>query len=186
MGENIEDEIFYVNPPHCLGCRQCELSCAQAHMDTTLAEAVLNSVPIVKRIRVVSVDGMSVPLQCRQCEEAPCLLSCPMRAISRKNGVVSVNESYCVGCKICELVCPFGAIEVGKEKTSQHQEARSVAKKCDRCEEWRLKNNQDECACVLACPTKTLKLLDIAAYRRKLSESRAREIVCSHNALNKE
>lgn len=34
---------------------------------------------------------------------------CP--ALFENNGTISVNENLCVGCKLCELSCPYGAVK---------------------------------------------------------------------------
>jgi len=48
-------------------------------------------------------------------------------------GVVSwVNEDLCVGCKTCEAICPFGAIEVDPE-TKKSKVSEPVCKGCGTC-----------------------------------------------------
>jgi len=51
--------------------------------------------------------------KCRACKK--CLsLGCP--AISFKEGKAHIDFTLCVGCGVCEGLCPFGAIENGGEK----------------------------------------------------------------------
>ena len=48
------------------------------------------------------------PDKCRSCKK--CMgLGCP--AISMKEGKAHIDTTLCVGCKVCEGLCPFGAIE---------------------------------------------------------------------------
>ncbi|UCD92524.1 MAG: CoB--CoM heterodisulfide reductase iron-sulfur subunit A family protein [Methanobacteriota archaeon] len=48
-------------------------------------------------------------------------------------GVVScVNEDLCVGCKTCEFICPFGAIEVDPE-TNKSKVSEPLCKGCGTC-----------------------------------------------------
>jgi hydrogenase-4 component A len=54
-----------------------------------------------------------MPVQCRQCEDAPCKLVCPVKAIVFKNDSIQLNETLCIGCKMCGLACPFGVILPG-------------------------------------------------------------------------
>jgi hydrogenase-4 component A len=54
-----------------------------------------------------------MPLQCRHCESPNCAAVCPVRAITLKNDAVTLNETLCIGCKLCALACPFGAIIPG-------------------------------------------------------------------------
>ena len=45
--------------------------------------------------------------KCRACKR--CMgLGCP--AISMKNGKARIDTTLCVGCGVCEQLCPFGAI----------------------------------------------------------------------------
>ena len=51
-----------------------------------------------------------VHIQCRHCEDAPCAEVCPVAAITHGDNTIDLNESTCIGCKMCALACPFGAI----------------------------------------------------------------------------
>jgi carbon-monoxide dehydrogenase iron sulfur subunit len=87
----------------------------------------------------------SVPLQCRHCEEAPCVLICPTKAI-KKTGVeepVIIDSSLCIGCKFCVQVCPFGVVFLDSQ-------GKGIIK-CDLCLE-KLKKDKLP-VCVESCPT---------------------------------
>ena len=98
---------------------------------------------------------------------------CPVNAISREDGRVTVNEQECIGCKLCACVCPFGAIHASgtnidgvagrAQFTPNMPEGTSsmlkweirvptVAVKCDLCA------YDKECGphCVAVCPTQAL------------------------------
>jgi len=48
---------------------------------------------------------------CRQCEEAPCVKSCPTEALEKqKDGIVKRYNLRCVACRTCCYACPFGTI----------------------------------------------------------------------------
>ena len=38
---------------------------------------------------------------------------CPVKAITVRNHSIALNETLCIGCKLCGLACPFGAIIPG-------------------------------------------------------------------------
>lgn len=99
-------KALYINYEKCTGCRLCELVCAVSH------DGVSN--PARSRIKVMKweSEGLYVPMSCQQCQDAPCMNVCPMKAISRNNEteVVSVDYDVCIGCRSCTLVCPFGAM----------------------------------------------------------------------------
>ncbi|MCR6629136.1 MAG: 4Fe-4S dicluster domain-containing protein [Magnetospirillum sp.] len=181
-----ENVIIYADPERCLGCHSCELACAMAHSDAhDLVEAVARELPLRARNRVVLGDGVTMPIQCRQCEDAPCTFACPTGACRQAGGQIQINEQACVGCKLCALVCPFGAITVRSEEVVEDgaRTHRGVAKKCDLCVSWRGANGKTETACVEACPTRAIRLVDLGAYRLALAEARARELAQSHRHM---
>ena len=51
-----------------------------------------------------SLDRPVLTDACNAC--ALCALFCPEGAISRTNGAMAIDELYCKGCGICEVVCP--------------------------------------------------------------------------------
>ena len=57
-------------------------------------------------------EGIYIPMTCQQCQDAPCLNVCPVKAISQDEelGRVSVDYNTCIGCRSCVSVCPFGAM----------------------------------------------------------------------------
>jgi indolepyruvate ferredoxin oxidoreductase alpha subunit len=61
----------------------------------------------VKAKAPLRVDG-AVCRSCKKCVK----LGCP--AISMKNGKARIDATLCVGCGVCEQLCPFGAIGGGE------------------------------------------------------------------------
>jgi Fe-S-cluster-containing hydrogenase component 2 len=70
--------------------------------------------PARSRIRVVKweAEGLYIPMTCQQCQDAPCLNVCPVKAISRdgESTQVTVDYDVCIGCRSCVGACPFGAM----------------------------------------------------------------------------
>ena len=58
------------------------------------------------RLTVVRDGGLAVPVQCRQCEAAPCAAACPTGALFSDGRSVAVNTAACTGCKACLAACP--------------------------------------------------------------------------------
>ena len=165
-------KTIVVNIEKCLACKSCELACALVHSKSKVLEEAVAESPKPQRMVAVEAAGeFAVPIQCRHCENAPCITACPTKAIHRPSadGPVLIDRDRCIGCRFCLIVCPFGVIYVSPD-------GRAVTK-CDLCIERTRMGEQP--ACVEACPTKAMRLADekdLAANKRKLA---AEEIVAS-------
>jgi len=144
----------------CVGCRSCEIACAVEHSASkTLRGAVRESPRPQRRVSVEMAGAHGLPIQCRQCEDAPCVAVCPTGALHRETdlGPVLVESEYCIGCRMCMLVCPFGVMGLSRDG--------KAAVKCDQCIE-RTSAGQDP-ACVSACPTGALQYVEMDDYLRQ-------------------
>lgn len=179
MAIQCENSIVFATPEKCVGCKKCEAACVSAHINMPFREAKKRGIPVVPRIKVMKVDNLKFPIQCRHCEDAPCAHACPFGAIQQVNGMVNVVESLCVGCKMCVMACPFGAIEVGVEGEAEQggRTNHGSAKKCDLCQAWRASNGKEVCACVEACPKHALQFIDLDTYRKAQAQAKVAELV---------
>lgn len=125
-----------------------------------------------------------VPVQCQQCEKPPCVKACPVRATFRdSNGVVVIDYNWCIGCRMCQLACPYGARrfnwgepnlppEEMNPKThyfGNRPRMRGVMEKCTFCVQ-RTREGRNP-ACLEACPVGARKfgnLLDPESDVRKI------------------
>jgi carbon-monoxide dehydrogenase iron sulfur subunit len=168
-------KVIVVNVDHCLGCRSCQIACAVAHSESkTLAGALLEEPRPVPRVTVEAVEGLAVPLQCRHCEDAPCVAICPTRALSRvdENSPVVLDRERCIGCRWCVLVCPFGVIKMSRDGTA--------VIKCDLCVE-RLAQG-DLPACVEACPVHALEYRELDEVTAEKRRTAARRLIAELRA----
>jgi Fe-S-cluster-containing dehydrogenase component len=119
----------------------------------------------------MGAGGMAIPLQCRQCEDAPCVAVCPAGGLHKPDadGPVATNSAVCIGCKQCMLVCPFGVITLGP--------AGHAIIKCDLCLE-RLEQGEQP-ACVAGCPTHALKLTVVEAVTAQRRQEAAGDIAAA-------
>jgi Fe-S-cluster-containing hydrogenase component 2 len=104
----------------CSGCRICELACSLHHEGWMWPEA--------SRIRVfMPFPGVEVPHLCAQCDDYPCVESCPVDALSvdEETSAVLVDEDKCTSCILCIKACP-GQIPYLHPKTGK-------AVICDLC-----------------------------------------------------
>jgi carbon-monoxide dehydrogenase iron sulfur subunit len=84
------------------------------------------------------------PFLCRHCDEPDCIAACIAGAISKdpETGLVHLAEERCVGCWMCIMVCPHGAVVADRRA--------SRAIKCHGCAE------REVAPCVAICPTGAL------------------------------
>ena len=80
----------------CSGCRRCEIVCSLHHEGRIWPEA--------SRVRVfMLVPGAEVPHLCAQCEDHPCVGSCPVDALSVDPEMksIDVDRELCNACGNC-------------------------------------------------------------------------------------
>jgi electron transport protein HydN len=184
------------DPVKCIGCRTCEIACVVAHSKTDIFTSKVSEIEFSPRLNVVKTAEVSAPIQCRQCEDAPCAKVCPVKAISTKNGHVKVEEELCIGCKTCAIACPVGAIDmiaefkdgkrvfqaklrVNDENCSQEGKERIIARKCDVCAD-----REGGPACAEVCLTKALKIVNAEEMERMIKEKRKNSANVVLNATN--
>ena len=138
--ETVEKQLV-LDTERCIGCKSCAAACFYGHVATP-------------NLRYDDTErGTAMPAVCRQCEEAPCVASCPNEAMYvDEAGIVRRGTLRCTGCRSCTLACPFGVID--SEITR-----RQVAK-CDLCADRTPQGLLPRCVAV--CPSGALKFLDIA------------------------
>ena len=159
------DKFLTVNAEKCTGCRLCEQVCSVVH------EGV--SKPAKSRIQVVKWEdeGRYIPMICQQCEDAPCMNVCPVRAISmdKDHGFLAVNHEVCIGCRSCVNICPFGAMNYNR---TTHR-----VFKCDLC--------GGDPQCVRFCDVKAIDFVSsnaVVAQKKRESALRQSEAKGLHAA----
>ena len=144
------------DPMLCIGCRTCMIACVVAHEGKRIFEIDPDGYDFHPKLRVVKTWNVSVPVQCKHCENPACQAFCRSEAIVRLDNRVAVDQDKCIGCKSCAQACPFGAVHMvglGFE-TNPDGSFKAVANKCDLCP-----NESRGPSCVRVCPTECLKLV---------------------------
>jgi Fe-S-cluster-containing dehydrogenase component len=172
----------------CIGCRRCVYACVQENNQSRR--------PQIQWIRVlrfkdgtlkfedaehyyeagmVPVEGYyTMPVQCQQCENPPCVKVCPTQATWKEpDGIVVVDYNWCIGCRYCLAACPYWARrfnfadpEIPKEELNPNlhylgnrPRMRGVVEKCTFCIQRTRKGRYP--ACVEACPVGARKFGNI-------------------------
>jgi Fe-S-cluster-containing dehydrogenase component len=150
----------------CIGCGRCADACkrenkvpqepiyfrtwVERYIITTDNEAHVDSPnggidgfpPVQEGVDILRT--FFVPKLCNHCANPPCVQVCPVGAtFTTRDGVVLVDETYCVGCRYCIQACPYGARYLHPTK--------KVADKCTFCYHRITKGLLP--ACVEVCPT---------------------------------
>lgn len=88
----------------CTGCGYCTNAC-RAHNDVP---------PNISWNRVIEAGKVGdktvfISRPCMHCEHAPCVEVCPVGAsYYRPDGIVMMDYDRCIGCRYCEVACPYG------------------------------------------------------------------------------
>lgn len=130
---------IYVNEKWCLGCHLCEYYCAFASTNEKDMARALKGVKIKPSIRVEEKDGITYAVSCRHCTEPLCIKGCITGALTKNDGVITVDRDRCIGCYTCILCCPYGAISPSEE---------GAIRKCELC----IKTSSGIPQCVKGCP----------------------------------
>jgi Fe-S-cluster-containing dehydrogenase component len=149
----------------CTGCRACMTACSETNglpaetvcpIDPAISTGLWD-VPadldsktknIIKLYR--ETDGANfafVKRQCMHCLDPACVTGCPFGALKKNTwGAVTWNSSLCIGCRYCEVGCPFDVPKFQWDKWNPK------VVKCELCFDQRLKKNLEP-ACTAVCPT---------------------------------
>lgn len=152
----------------CIGCNTCAVACK-----------VSNSLPKDVWWNVVHTEGRDfadtskgtyggemqlswLPVNCMHCENAVCEEVCPTGAtVKRDDGIVTVDEETCIGCKSCMEACPYDVrrlienepeyyleLPIGDPAAKSHKGG--TVEKCDFCA-GRIDRGEKP-ACMELCP----------------------------------
>jgi Fe-S-cluster-containing dehydrogenase component len=112
----------------CVGCQACMVSCKRANNmpieysgsqrqwdnPVDLSSKTLNIIKVYEngthKIKDSEIDGYAfVKRHCMHCVDPACVSACPATALTKdaKTGVVSYNKNACIGCRYCQVACPF-------------------------------------------------------------------------------
>jgi Fe-S-cluster-containing dehydrogenase component len=176
------------------GCRACIVACHRAHNVPAIADLRhevkwIWKEPFERALAIEDADtvtaalrGQPVPVFCNHCDNPPCVRVCPTQATwARDDGVVTIDEHRCIGCRYCVAACPYGSRSfnwidprpfVHEPMSRYPTRTRGVVEKCNLCEERLAEGRRP--ACVEACPERAMVFGDVrdpgSDLRRLLAE----------------
>ncbi|SQI44473.1 DMSO reductase iron-sulfur subunit [Leminorella richardii] len=156
---------FFVDSSRCTGCKTCQVSCKD--------NKDLDVGPKFRRVYEYgggewikegdawrnTAFSYYLSIACNHCDEPTCVVGCPTGAMHKRpqDGLVVVNQEVCIGCRYCELRCPYGA--------PQFDPVKKVMSKCDGCFD-RVEKGLSP-ICVDSCPQRALEFGEIGELRAK-------------------
>jgi phenylacetyl-CoA:acceptor oxidoreductase 27-kDa subunit len=94
-----------IDQSKCTGCNYCTLAC-QAHNDVN-PDIQWNK---VTETGTIGDQKVFLPRPCMHCAHAPCVEVCPVKAsYYRDDGIVMMDYNRCIGCRYCQIACPYEA-----------------------------------------------------------------------------
>lgn len=147
-----------IDTKKCVGCSDCVVACKtendvpDGYCRDWIIEAVRGQYPKVE------LEFRSE--RCNQCDNTPCVRTCPTGAsLIAEGGVVLVDEDLCIGCGACIESCPYDARFFHPDK--------GVVDKCTFC--YHRVTEGDDPACVSVCPTKCMTFGDVDDENSEIS-----------------
>lgn len=172
--EGIEGRKFVmvIDLARCANARKCVEGCQKMHHKTPPVEWIK-----VKHMQDAETTAPYwMPEPCFHCDNPPCTKVCPVDAtFKRQDGIVSIDNDRCIGCRFCMAACPYNARSfnwgdhwaVANDSTSpsgaaccaSNPEKGSPSKmgtveKCDFCPDMARKGELPDC--VTSCPNGTI------------------------------
>jgi formate dehydrogenase iron-sulfur subunit len=162
-----------VDATKCIGCRGCQIACKQWNelpaVETTNTGTYENP-PHMSAYTFTKINFTEVEYdgkfqwvfnksQCMHCEEPGCVEACIVGALNKSpDGPVTYDDRKCIGCRYCQIACPFGI------PCFEWDKAVPWIRKCTFCANRQGQTDPEgrvlEPACVTSCPTGALKFGD--------------------------
>lgn len=167
----IEFKGMLYDATRCLGCRACEIACAESHNlpepKDELITGVKRNTSELQRTAInkynTSKGEVLVKNQCMHCNEPACAAACLTQAMYKtKEGPVIWRENKCMGCRYCMVSCPFDVPKF------EYHSANPKIQKCDLCHDRIIKGEIPACAEICG------EALTFGTRRELIAEARKR------------
>jgi Fe-S-cluster-containing dehydrogenase component len=142
----------------CVGCRACQTACKvrnQTATDSRSAQGGVYDAPldlngntktVIKAIQVGQASTY-MKMQCMHCVDPACVSVCMAGALHKvAGGITAYYPATCVGCRYCQIACPFNVPKYEWSKSLPFAEDPRIVK-CELC-----RHDPRGPACSEVCP----------------------------------
>jgi molybdopterin-containing oxidoreductase family iron-sulfur binding subunit len=188
----------------CTSCGACVVACKSENNVPSAGHAEGHAGTAIAWMNLVAKDGSAasdptevLPTPCMHCENPPCIKVCPVNATYQNDeGLVAMIYDRCIGCRYCEIACPYSVRFFNWTEPSWAEEHKSllnpdvstrpegVVEKCTFCSQ-RLRKTKEHArldgreladaelqkltACAQACPAEAIVFGDLADDSSRVS-----------------
>ena len=204
---------YALDVSRCVGCRRCVYGCVEENNQSR--DPQLQWIRVLEMEKERGIDFAEanayydaekvpepgkfyLPVACQQCENPPCVRTCPVGATWQEpDGIVVIDCDWCIGCRCCMSSCPYGArhfnwtepglpadeVNPDMHVLGNRPRMKGVVEKCTFCVQRVRKGRYP--ACVEVCPVGARKfgnLLDPESELRYVLEHK--RVFVLKNELN--
>jgi Fe-S-cluster-containing dehydrogenase component len=141
----------------CVGCRACQTACKVRNSlatDDRQSQGGVYDAPLdlngnTKNVIKIAQDGQAstyMKMQCMHCVDPACVSVCMAGALHKVAGGITAYTATCVGCRYCQIGCPFNVPKYEWQKALPITEDPKIVK-CELC-----RHDKRGPACCEVCP----------------------------------
>ena len=111
---------FVIDLDRCTGCSACMAACKT---ENNTGQGIFWMYVLKYEVgKYPNVKWVFFPRLCNHCDNAPCVKVCPVGARhKREDGLVLTDYNRCIGCRYCEVACPYGVNYFNWKKPEENQ-----------------------------------------------------------------